>query len=104
MALVKQHAGVTPRFGNQTTSSAAQPGVVRRALATCRQGARELTNLVRDEIAYATIDTLRVVVWLRYQLHLDRPVYKAPLQALPEREPLAAEPARERRRLAAKRV
>lgn len=103
MAAVTPNMGVTPRKQIQA-ERAVEPGGVRTVLSTCRQGAREIAALLGDEIVYATIDTLRVVLWLRYQLGIDRRAYKTPLQMEREQRQRAAQPVTEPSRFAAKRA
>ncbi len=59
---------------------------------TWSRGARELVALVSNEIVYATMDTLRLMAYLRYLLHLDRRARAAP--PVPEWEHLVRDPER----------
>ncbi len=69
MAIAQKHNGVTRGYKSKTQRVARrEPGLRARAWATCRIGARELRALVADEIICATIDTVRVLDFLRVGL------------------------------------
>lgn len=72
MALAQRHVGVTRGYKVKVKRvERAEPETPRwvvRAVVSLRAGARELRELFMDEIVYATIDTLRVMNFVRYEL------------------------------------
>ena len=66
MATAKQSAGVTRGYKTKTQRAAKRkPNALQRVAQTARQGASEIVEMFRDEIAYATIDTLHLVEYVR---------------------------------------
>jgi|GEM_PF-2800611 hypothetical protein len=71
MAIAKRSAGVTRGYKVKINRVAKhEPNVWQRGLASLQQGAREIVAFTRDEIVCATIDTLRLLEYLRYELRL----------------------------------
>ncbi len=71
MAIANRTAGVTRGYKAKAKRAARrEPNVWQRAVATWRQGAREIACLAQDEIVYATMDTLCLFEYLRYELRL----------------------------------
>jgi hypothetical protein len=73
MAVAKQQVGGVQgvRRGYRVNKHRVMPAEVskvQRLVSTCRSGARELRGFVEDEIVYATMDTLRVLSYLKYEL------------------------------------
>jgi hypothetical protein len=71
MAIAQRHAGVTRGYKAKPKKAGKPRTVVLvRLMVGIRRGARELAGYVRDEIAYATMDTARLVEYLRAELGL----------------------------------
>lgn len=69
MALAQRQAGVTRGYKVKVKrSERATPARVGGVVAKARAGARELRELFVDEIVYATMDTVRVLNFVRYEL------------------------------------
>jgi hypothetical protein len=68
MAIAKRSAGVTRGYKVKTKRAVKrEPGVWQRGLVSLQQSAREIVAFTRDEIVCATIDTLRLLEYLRYE-------------------------------------
>lgn len=68
MAIAKQTAGVT--FGYKPKVKQVErrkPTLLQRIVATCIVNAREMREFVADEIVYETMDTIRLLRYLRYE-------------------------------------
>lgn len=69
MAIAKQQPGVTRGYRTKAQRAMPRkPTMVRRIVMSLRQGARELHEFVTDELVYATIDTVRILNFLRWEL------------------------------------
>ncbi|MBI4673866.1 MAG: hypothetical protein HY741_19645 [Chloroflexi bacterium] len=72
MAIANRTAGVTRGYKPKAKRAAkCEPSVWRRAAASLRQGAREIVAFAQDEIVYATMDTLHLLAYLRYELRIE---------------------------------
>jgi hypothetical protein len=67
--IAKRQAGVTRGYkakANRLESGG--PSLLQRAVTSLLSGAREIREYVVDEIVYATMDTARLLQYLRYEL------------------------------------
>lgn len=69
MAIAQRQVGVTRGYRSKAKRAERRylPQVA-KVTASLKQGARELGELVADEIVYATMDTLRLMQYVRYEL------------------------------------
>lgn len=69
MAMAKHNAGVRQGYPTKTKRAVKRaPSVWLRAAASFKQSARALREFGRDELVYATMDTVRLLNSLRYEL------------------------------------
>jgi hypothetical protein len=71
MAIAQRQVGVTRGYKAKAKAKRAErrdSPELAKFLASLRQGARELREFVSDEIVYATMDTLRLMRYVRYEL------------------------------------
>lgn len=69
MAIVKQQVSVTRGYQAKAHQvKEGHPSLLRRALTSLHAGARELRALMVEEIVCATMDTARLLNYLRYEL------------------------------------
>ncbi|TAH49561.1 MAG: hypothetical protein EYC68_16745 [Chloroflexota bacterium] len=69
MAIAQRQAGVTRGYKSKTKRAArCEPSLWQRIVKSLRVSAREMREFVVDEIVYETMDTLRVLDYLRYEL------------------------------------
>lgn len=69
MALAQRQAGVTRGYKVKGKRAEREtPAWIGSVVASVRAGARELRGLFVDEIVYATMDTVRVMNFVRYEL------------------------------------
>ncbi len=69
MAITKQQIGVTRGYKAKTKRvEKHEPSVFQIVLTSLHASAREIRDFVRDEMVYATMDTARVLNYLRYEL------------------------------------
>lgn len=93
MAIAQRSVGVRRGYKPKTKSTMRRESLVlRRVAASLLGGARELGSLVADEIIYATMDTLRVMQYVRYELGFRTQGRVA--SPLREQESLAPQPER----------
>ena len=74
MAIAKQSAGVT--FGYKPKAKRVErrnSTWLQRIVGMCIVNAREMREFVADEIAYETMDTIRLLNYLRYEFGLAGP-------------------------------
>ncbi len=89
MALAQRHAGVTQGYRVKVKRvERTEPAWMVVAWGNVKSSARELRELVRDEIAYATMDTMRVLEYLKYELGFRE--RKKPAPVVREREAMYA--------------
>lgn len=80
MAIANRTAGVTRGYKVKAKRAARnEPSGWQRAGTTLRQGAREIVCFAQDEIVYATMDTLRLLEYLRYELRRETRVRVEPV-------------------------
>src|SRR5258708_39001166 len=69
MAIAQRYAGVRRGYKTKTiTAARREPTPLQRVVTSLIGGARELRAFVADELVYETIDTLRVLQYVRYEL------------------------------------
>lgn len=69
MAIAKQPVSVTRGYKSKAKrAQQRKPSLWQRVVMSLRQGARELRAFVADEVIYATMDTARLLNYLRWEL------------------------------------
>ncbi len=69
MAIAQRQVSVTRGYKEKAKRvERREPNVLQRVVRSLRTNAREISAYVADEIVYATMDTLRVLNYLRYEL------------------------------------
>lgn len=72
MAIAKRNVSVSRGYKPKTMRAAKRgPNVLARAGMALRQSGREMLDFARDEIAYATLDTMQLLEYLRYALRRE---------------------------------
>lgn len=72
MAIAKRNAGVTLGYKTKPKRAAKRgPNVLLRTARMLRQSAYEIVVFAQDEIVYMTMDTLRLLEYLRYELRME---------------------------------
>lgn len=68
MAIAKKQVSVTQGYKPRTrVGTPRKANALQRALTSLGQNAREVCEFITDEIVYATMDTVRVLNYLRYE-------------------------------------
>lgn len=86
MALAQRQAGVTQGYKEKAKRvERNEPSFLSRVVKILVSNAREIREFVVDEIVYATIDTIHVARYVKYQLGFRKRIHVEPL--VTEREP-----------------